>query len=80
MFLLYPSITPIISLTDLHLSLPNIPLRLIADKEQVEQVLINLIRNARQIMHQHHVNITVQSKVGEGSTFTLLFQVISAAL
>lgn len=29
---------------DLHLSLPNIPLRLIADKEQVEQVLINLIR------------------------------------
>lgn len=33
---------------DLHLSLPNIPLRLIADKEQVEQVLINLIRNARE--------------------------------
>lgn len=33
---------------DLHLSLPNIPLRLIADKEQIEQVLINLIRNARE--------------------------------
>ena len=28
---------------DLHLSLPNVPLRLIADKEQIEQVLINLI-------------------------------------
>ena len=33
---------------DLHLSLPNVPLRLIADKEQIEQVLINLIRNARE--------------------------------
>lgn len=32
---------------DLHLSPPNIPLRLIADKEQVEQVLINLIRIIR---------------------------------
>lgn len=116
---------------DLHLSPPNIPLRLIADKEQV---LINLIRNAReneatqitlsagitlgnhlflrvtdngtgidpevqerifipffttkptgsgigltisrQIMHQHHGSITVQSKVGEGSTFTLLFPIV----
>ena len=119
---------------DLHLSLPNIPLRLIADKEQIEQVLINLIRNAReneatqitlsagitpgnhlflrvtdngtgiepevqerifipffttkptgsgigltisrQIMHQHHGSITVQSKTGEGSMFTLLFPVV----
>lgn len=119
---------------DLHLSLPNIPLRLIADKEQVEQVLINLIRNAReneatqitlsagitpgnhlflrvtdngtgidpevqerifipffttkptgsgigltisrQIMHQHHGSITVQSKAREGSTFTLLFPIV----
>ena len=119
---------------DLHLSLPNIPVRLIADKEQIEQVLINLIRNAReneatqitlsagitpgnhlflrvtdngtgidpevqerifipffttkptgsgigltisrQIMHQHHGSITVQSKVGEGSTFTLLFPIV----
>ena len=119
---------------DLHLSLPNIPLRLIADKEQIEQVLINLIRNAReneatqitlsagitpgnhlflrvtdngtgidpevqerifipffttkptgsgigltisrQIMHQHHGSITVQSKVGEGSMFTLLFPIV----
>lgn len=119
---------------DLHLSLPNIPLRLIADKEQIEQVLINLIRNAReneatqitlsagitpgnhlflrvtdngtgidpevqerifipffttkptgsgigltisrQIMHQHHSSITVQSKAREGSTFTLLFPIV----
>ena len=119
---------------DLHLSLPNIPLRLIADKEQIEQVLINLIRNAReneatqitlsagitpgnhlflrvtdngtgidpevqerifipffttkptgsgigltisrQIMHQHHGSITVQSKAREGSTFTLLFPIV----
>lgn len=119
---------------DLHLSLPNVPLRLIADKEQIEQVLINLIRNAReneatqitlsagitprnhlflrvtdngtgidpevqerifipffttkptgsgigltisrQIMHQHHGSITVQSKVGERSTFTLLFPIV----
>ena len=119
---------------DLHLSLPNIPLRLIADKEQIEQVLINLIRNAReneatqitlsagitpgnhlflrvtdngtgiepevqerifipffttkptgsgigltisrQIMHQHHGSIAVQSKLGEGSTFTLRFPVV----
>ena len=119
---------------DLHLSLPNVPLRLIADKEQIEQVLINLIRNAReneatqitlsagitpgnhlflrvtdngtgiepevqerifipffttkptgsgigltisrQIMHQHHGSITVQSKTGEGSMFTLLFPVV----
>ena len=119
---------------DLHLSPPNIPLRLIADKEQIEQVLINLIRNAReneatqitlsagitpgnhlflrvtdngtgidpevqerifipffttkptgsgigltisrQIMHQHHGSITVQSKAREGSTFTLLFPIV----
>lgn len=119
---------------ELHLSLPNIPLRLIADKEQIEQVLINLIRNAReneatqitlsagitpgnhlflrvtdngtgidpevqerifipffttkptgsgigltisrQIMHQHHGSITVQSKAREGSTFTLLFPIV----
>ena len=119
---------------DLHLSLPNIPLRLIADKEQIEQVLINLIRNAReneatqitlsagitpgnhlflrvtdngtgidpevqerifipffttkptgsgigltisrQIRHQHHGSITVQSKAREGSTFTLLFPIV----
>lgn len=119
---------------DLHLSLPNVPLRLIADKEQIEQVLINLIRNAReneatqitlsagitpgnhlflrvtdngtgidpevqerifipffttkptgsgigltisrQIMHQHHGSITVQSKAREGSTFTLLFPIV----
>lgn len=116
---------------DLHLSLPAVTLRFIADKEQIEQVLINLIRNAReneatqitlsagitpgnhlflrvtdngtgiepevlerifipffttkptgsgigltisrQIMHQHHGSIAVQSEMGEGSTFTLLF-------
>ena len=120
--------------SDLHLSLPAVTLRFIADKEQIEQVLINLIRNAReneatqitlsagitprnhlflrvtdngtgidpevqerifipffttkptgsgigltisrQIMHQHHGSITVQSKVGEGSTFTLLFPIV----
>lgn len=120
--------------SDLHLSLPAVTLRFIADKEQIEQVLINLIRNAReneatqitlsagitpgnhlflrvtdngtgiepevqerifipffttkptgsgigltisrQIMHQHHGSIAVQSKLGEGSTFTLLFPVV----
>ena len=120
--------------SDLHLSLPAVTLRFIADKEQIEQVLINLIRNAReneatqitlsagitpgnhlflrvtdngtgiepevqerifipffttkstgsgigltisrQIMHQHHGSIAVQSKLGEGSTFTLRFPVI----
>ena len=119
---------------DLHLSVPAVALRVIADKEQIEQVLINLIRNAReneatqitlsagitpgnhlflrvtdngpgiepevqerifipffttkptgsgigltisrQIMHQHHGSITVQSKTGERSTFTLLFPVV----
>lgn len=119
---------------DLHLYLPAVTLHLIADKEQIEQVLINLIRNAReneatritlsagitpgnhlflrvadngtgiepevqerifipffttkptgsgigltisrQIMHQHHGSIAVQSKIGEGSTFTLLFPVV----
>ena len=34
--------------SDLHLSLPAVTLRFIADKEQIEQVLINLIRNARE--------------------------------
>ena len=120
--------------SDLHLSLPAVTLRFIADKEQIEQVLINLIRNAReneatqitlsagitpgnhlflrvtdngtgiepevqerifipffttkptgsgigltisrQIMHQHHGSIAVQSKLGEGSTFTLRFPVV----
>lgn len=33
---------------DLRLSLPAAPLRLVADKEQIEQVLINLIKNARE--------------------------------
>lgn len=119
---------------DLHFSVPAVALRVIADKEQIEQILINLIRNAReneatqitlsagitpgnhlflrvtdngtgiepevlerifipffttkptgsgigltisrQIMHQHHGSITVQSKTGEGSTFTLLFPVV----
>lgn len=119
---------------DLHLSVPAVTLRVIADKEQIEQVLINLIRNAReneatqitlsagitpgnhlflrvtdngtgiepevqerifipffttkptgsgigltisrQIMHQHHGSIAVQSKTGEGSMFTLLFPVV----
>lgn len=120
--------------SDLPLSLPAVTLRFIADKEQIEQVLINLIRNAReneatqitlsagitpgnhlflrvtdngtgiepevqerifipffttkptgsgigltisrQIMHQHHGSIAVQSKLGEGSTFTLRFPVV----
>ena len=120
--------------SDLHLSLPAVTLRFIADKEQIEQVLINLIRNAReneatqitlsagitpgnhlflrvtdngtgiepevqerifipffttkptgsgigltisrQIMHQHRGSIAVQSKLGEGSTFTLRFPVV----
>ena len=31
---------------------------------------------SRQIMHQHHGSITVQSKVGEGSMFTLLFPIV----
>lgn len=120
--------------SDLHLSLPAVTLRFIADKEQIEQVLINLIRNAReneatqitlsagitpgnhlflrvtdngtgiepevqerifipffttkptgsgigltisrQIMHQHHGSIAVQSKLGEGSTFTLRFPLV----
>lgn len=119
---------------DLHLSVPAVALRVIADKEQIEQVLINLIRNAReneatqitlsagitpgnhlflrvtdngtgiepevqerifipffttkptgsgigltisrQIMHQHHGSIAVQSKTREGSTFTLLFPIV----
>ena len=33
---------------DLHLNLPSAPLRLLADKGQIEQVLINLIKNARE--------------------------------
>lgn len=33
---------------DLHLVLPDKPLRLIIDKDLIEQVLINLIRNARE--------------------------------
>lgn len=33
---------------DLHLNLPPAPLRLLADKGQIEQVLINLIKNARE--------------------------------
>ena len=33
---------------DLHLSLPLAPLRFIADKSQIEQILINLIKNARE--------------------------------
>lgn len=33
---------------DLHLSLPKAPLRLIVDKSQIEQILINLIKNARE--------------------------------
>ena len=33
---------------DLHLTPPPAPLRLLADKGQVEQVLINLIKNARE--------------------------------
>ncbi|MBD9093372.1 MAG: ATP-binding protein, partial [Bacteroides oleiciplenus] len=31
---------------------------------------------SRQIMHQHHGSIAVQSKTGEGSTFTLLFPIV----
>lgn len=119
---------------DLMLSIPAAPLRMVADKEQIEQVLINLIQNAReneatqitlsagitsgnhlflriadngtgiepevqerifipffttkptgsgigltisrQIMHHHHGNIAVQSEVGRGSVFTLLFPII----
>lgn len=33
---------------DLHLSLPKAPMRLIVDKSQIEQILINLIKNARE--------------------------------
>ncbi len=33
---------------DLSLSLPQPPLRIIADKSQIEQILINLIKNARE--------------------------------
>ena len=33
---------------DLHLNLPPAPLRVLADKGQIEQVLINLIKNARE--------------------------------
>lgn len=33
---------------DLHLVVPKAPLRLIADKSQIEQILINLIKNARE--------------------------------
>ena len=120
---------------DLHLTPPPAPLRLLADKGQVEQVLINLLKNAReactrrsepcidvrvlpaqswqcritvsdngdgilpdvvdkvfvpffttkpggqgiglslckQIMNRHGGNITVESVVGQGTCFTLLF-------
>lgn len=38
---------------DLHLSLPKAPLRLIVDKNQIEQILINLIKNARENEAKH---------------------------
>lgn len=38
---------------DLHLVLPKAPLRLIADKSQIEQILINLIKNARENEAKH---------------------------
>lgn len=38
---------------DLQLSLPPASLRIIADKEQIEQLLINLIKNARENEAKH---------------------------
>lgn len=38
---------------DLHLSLPKASLRIIADKSQIEQILINLIKNARENEAKH---------------------------
>lgn len=49
---------------DLHLSLPVAPLRLVADKEQIEQVLINLIKNARE---NEATQITLSAGITSGN-------------